>query len=588
MDKKIGSLFLIVSLFTSVLFGLKEPSISVQLLSKNRQKISQAEIGIPCILEVVCQNFKPTSELQGLESGINYSIQFAGSSQIVNYINGSSSKEEYIFSYIILSKVKGILELGPITTQDSDGNTISSEKIEITIADIAEPQRTADEPYLLDMAIEPASAPIYLGQKVKMKLSFCYQQSFHNLTLENLVLDEVTTGHQDTQWKAGSKTIGSQNYSSQEMSIDFFPKKTGTLVIPPFQAHFIPETLSDMSIFGLFGFSNAKVVESYPKQIEILPLPKSEQYPDVHAIGSFSKAEFIISLNQGQVGEGIHAKMTIQGDGNLDILEHPELILPEGVHFYQGNSSIESIDENVAKKTFDWILQSDNPGDFKIESQVFVYFDPKDKKYKKLHTNAVNLKIVGLKNQEEEKLEESKSEESEVLKETAQDEEEKSEALENQEQNVKKYYSSDTFYNNSDSGFLTNIIKLLILFIVALFLVTILLPYIQKIFFIQTLKYRWAFFKAYKKADVSAIYALFEQLSHDYKFGLQSKELESYFLKNNLSSDTFENWKNFLHMLLEFNFASDHSLRDKQLVLDLAKQWFSIILLCCKASFFRK
>jgi hypothetical protein len=574
MDKRIGKLFLIVTLFSTALFALKEPRISIELLSKNHQPLEEAEIGVPFIIQVTCESFKPKSDLQGLENGQDVVVQFAGSTQLMNYVNGAYLKEEYIFKYVMIIKKKGTFVLGPITAQDGSGNTIRSEKINIVVGDIAQAKHTGNEPYILDMDCEVDS--VYVGQKLKIELNFCHRAGFEDLAIENTLFDDVEVGYQDKNWTTGKKIIEGKNYSCKKMGIEIFPKKVGNLIIPSFKATFISEQRQDIGLLGFFGFANSKIIESHPKQIQVIPLPDSEIYKNVQAIGKFQSATFTIDQKNGQVGEGIHAKMIIQGDGNLDILHHPELVLPEGIHFYEGNSSLERIDDTMSKKTFDWILQSDNPGNFVIDAQSFIYFDPVDKKYKKLRTNGTELVIKGAvipkqENQQEALPQQEKKEES-----VDQD------VKKAQPQEI-KYYSSQKFYSNASSDVLTKLIIFFAVLVLILLLVLLLVPYLKKIFFIETLQYRWLFWKYSRSGDVQAIYKLYEKIATEYGFGLQSQELHQAFLKNNLSDQSFENWKNFLHMLLEFNFAGDKSLQDRSIVVDLAKEWFSIILLCCKS-----
>lgn len=575
MDKKIGNLFLIVMFFAINVLHAKQPNIDIKIMDKYQQPIEQAEIGVPFILQVTCQNFNPRNGLQGLEDAQGLMIQSAGSTQLTKYVNGRTLQEDYIFNYAIVSKIKGTFELGPITAQDEDGNTISSEKIEIEVGDIAQVQHKENDPYILD--IECLVERIYVGQKLKIYVNFCYLTGFSDLRIENTLDDDVSVGHQDKHWKATKKLIGSKEYSCQQMCIEVFSKKVGTLIIPSFKATFIADQRQDIGLLGFFGFANSKVIESRPKQLTVLPLPESEKYKNVQAVGKFKTASLTIDPKKGQVGEGIHAKMIVQGDGNLNIIPHPELILPEGIHCYEGNSSFERIDDTMSKKTFDWILQSDYPGNFTIEAQNFVYFDPTDTKYKELHTKPVELSIEGVTVVKQDKVEEVVSQEPEKK--------EEAKALSQEQQEAKqetKYYSTQKFYHNSSSLVLTWWIMFLVIVILVLFLVMLMVPLFKKIFFIETLSYRWLFWKYSKSADVQAIYQLFEKMAYDYGFGLQSEELYQAFLKNKLSDESFENWKNFLHMLLEFNFAFHKSVQDKALVIDLAKQWFSIILLCCK------
>lgn len=578
MDKKIGNLFLVVLFFLVSVVSARDSKINIELISKYHQTMDTAEVGVPFVLQVSCENFEPKSSLEGLASTDDATIQFAGSTQLIRQMNGQMQQEEYIFKYVVLAKNKGTLELGPITAQDKDGKTVSSKKIKIEVGDIAAVSYTGHEQYILD--IEPQAEQIYVGQKLKLYVNFCYQAGFEDLAIENTLPDNVEMGYQDKNWKSIQKVIASQEYPCKQMSIEFFPKKIGTLIIPSFRASFIAEQRQDIGVLGFFGFANSKLLESHPKQITVLPLPESAEHKNVQAIGTFKSAKLLIDTKKGQIGEGIHVRMIVEGDGNLDIVHHPELVLPQGINFYEGNSTLDRIDDSNSKKTFDWILQSDVAGTFTIKPQIFVYFDPIHKKYKELRTNAAELIIEGSPLVEQPKTEDRTADQ------VVQSEEPKHDPVITDQQVIKqeqtRYYSSQNFYPHTESAVLTWWIIFLAILTIIVFLVLLLMPYFAKIFFIQTFKYRWLFWKYSRACDIPAVYKLFEQISHDYQFGLQSKELHDAFLKNNFSDESFENWKNFLNMLLEFNFAFDKSLQDNQLVLNLAKEWFSIILLCCK------
>ncbi|MBI2344855.1 BatD family protein [Candidatus Dependentiae bacterium] len=579
MDKKIGNLFLIVFLFSTVLCGAKRPRIDIELMNKNHQIITGAQIGVPFVIQVICKDFDPKSSLQGIASTSDVALQFAGTTQLVKQVNGSMMQEDYIFKYVGLTKKKGIIELGPITAQDANGNTVHSEKVSIQVGDIVEKQHTGNEQYLLDVVCQPEE--VYVGQKLKILVNFCHQLRFDDLAIENTSFDDVVIGHQDKNWRSVKQVIGSTEYPCKQMCIEVYPKTVGTLIIPSFQATFIAEQDSNMGIFGFFGFVNSKILESHSKQIEVLSLPVSDTYKNVEAVGRFDTVTFTIDPQKGEIGEGIHAKMVVQGDGNLEIVRHPELVLAQGIHFYEGNSSLKRLDDTTSIKTFDWVLQADYPGTFIIAEQKFVYFDPVDKKYKELCTTPVQLDIVSKNN-----LREDVAEEETISDDTVKTEEKNDPLLDQKKELVpqekKIYYSSNKFYQNKASFVLTWWIIFWGIVASVLFLMILILPYLKKIFFIETLQYRWLFWKYSKSENIQDVYKLFEKISHDYGFGLQSEELNQAFLKNNLSNESFENWKNFLNMLLEFNFASNQFLQDKRLVLDLAKEWFSIILLCCK------
>lgn len=580
MDKRIGSLFLVVQFFSGIMFGFKEPKIQIDFMNKQHRPIEKAEVGVPFVIQISCQNFEPKTEPQGFESKQDVTLQYAGSTQLIRQMNGSMEQEEYIFKYIAISKHKGILHFDPVSVQARNGSVIRSEKISIEVGDIAQSSYTGSEPYILD--VSSSADQLYVGQKFTIDVNFCYKAIFEDLSIENPLFEDVEIGYQDKTWKSTEKIIGSNPYSCKQISIDLFPKKVGTLIIPSVRATFTPEYRQDVGLFGVFGFINSKILESTPKQIEVLPLPESKKYKNVQAVGNFTSASLHIDSKNGQVGEGIHAKIIIEGNGNLDIVPHLELMLPDGVHAYEGNSSVEYVNQNVTKKIFDWVLQSDYAGNYTVPEQQFVYFDPADKKYKTIHTNSAELVIHA-----DESLQQPAAEEVTVSNVSLEQQEQKSETFDSdvsldQKEKI-QYYSPQKFNYNSASSTLTWWIIFLGVLVALLFLVIILTPYFKKIFFIETFEYRWLFWKYSRTGDIQAIYKLFEKIAHDYNFELQSEKLEQAFLKNKYSQDSFSNWKNFLHMLLEFNFASNKTLEDKQLVVDLAKEWFSIILLCCKA-----
>ena len=78
------------------------------------------------------------------------------------------------------------------------------------------------------------------------------------------------------------------------------------------------------------------------------------------------------------------------------------------------------------------------------------------------------------------------------------------------------------------------------------------------------------------------MYKTFEFLMQKYGLEMQGSELQQCFVDLKLSDEAFENWKNFVTMIWEMNFAKDRASDQTDLAFSLAKQWFVIILSCCK------
>jgi len=577
MDKKIGNIFRLCMVLL-VGQGIFTKGLRVVVQNSQQQQISQAEIGIPFLVQLFVDDFEPREQPKGIEQAQNCTVQMYGTTQSSNYINGKQS-QRIIFTYVVTPDKKGSLELGPITVVGQDGSEISTDKIIIPVGDIAEPEYKVKQPYALVTDVDQKS--VYLGQKVTIFLRFCYTQGFEGLSIENNPIRGAHFGYQEQNWQQSTITLGEHEYSCKQIYFEIYPQELGTLVIPQFKATFMPEQNQQQgmgNLFNLFGFSNAKMIQSYPRGIEVKPLPTTSQYQGVTAIGQFHKISFTLNQKKGQVGEGLAAKMVVEGDGNLEVVKAPGLIVPDGLRFYEGNSSMQRIDEHLAKKTFEWILQADAPGTYIIPAQQFIYFDPSSASYQVLHSEPARLTVEGVAQQagpvEEHHDTQALSQSEEIILPSPVSDE------------ITYVHTtglpSKVGKQESFSDFLGWLIIVLLLAMGLIFMGWLLRPYLLQIFFIQSLQYRWLFWKYCRRNDIQAVYQLFEQLGIRYGFGLQSPELQQCFRDLNLSDDVFENWKNFVEMLLEFNFASKKSEEDVMLAFNLAKQWFPIILSCCK------
>ena len=129
---------------------------------------------------------------------------------------------------------------------------------------------------------------------------------------------------------------------------------------------------------------------------------------------------------------------------------------------------------------------------------------------------------------------------------------------------------------------MTWLIKLLIGLIAILAIILFSRRYFSDLFFLETLKIRMQFFTYCKKKDIHGIYKIFETIMNKYGLSMQGPELQQCFKDLNRSDESFENWKNFVTMIWEMNFAKDRASDQTELAVSLAKQWFVIILSCCK------
>jgi len=586
MDKIIGkalaySSFFYVLVLCGELFG-HDKKIHVQMYDMQKNSVNQVEVGVPFYLYVKADNFENAQEPKGLSGLQHFPMSPCGTQQEISFVNGQQSKK-ITFMYVVTPEKKGSFSLGPIEMQDGSGDTVFSEKIKLEVGDgtTMTPVKHHKQPYILHAAIDNKS--VYVGQKVKLLIRFCYQDQYQQLMLSDSALDRFHRGFVSQDSQKGTTKIGDEQYDHQEWMMELYPEKTGTLTIPMFQAAFIPALKYQSGFGSVFGFSMQSAVRSNPKTLEVKPLPKSKEFKDVTAIGTFDSCVFELQQKKGAVGQGLVATMVIRGDGNLEIVKAPELKLPDGLHSYQGNSTTERLSDGLSRKKFEWIIQGDNSGTFTIEPQKFAYFDLSSQTYKTLKSEKALLTITAAAVVKSDKKEQA----SDTVKKSNT---EQSYAFKDHEINFINQTSLNQNRLNSNVGFESLIYRLLTWFITFMAILAVLVggfwccgPYVRNSFWAQSLYFKYLFKKSYRSQNTLTLYHLFVTLGKLYGFDLLGDELSQCFSKLKLPPDSWQKWQQFVTVMLQINFAgAQSSQQERQEVFAQAQHWFYVILSCCK------
>lgn len=566
-------------LFFALMTVLSHASLRINIRDIEGNSCQKVEVGVPFLLTVIAENIDTDQQVDGFDTWENFSIIPQGVSQKITSINGVTTKQ-FLFNYLVSPEQKGTCRVNPLTITTRHGDVITSDKITIEVGDTVEskPQSGQTKPYILQTVLD--SKVVYQGQKVKLLLQFCSKDTFDQLQIGHSDMPFIHRVYLSPQSVRKTITIDGQEYQCDQWEMEIYPEKIGRIQIPSFQASFVPAVQHQHGFggfmnFGFLGMNMAMTLQSNPRSLEVVALPDNKQYRDVKAIGTFDFISFDLSELKGSVGQGLVAKMSIKGEGNLEVVPAPQLDMPEGLHYYEGTSSLQRFDNGKSQKTFEWIVQSDRPGSFVIPSQKFIYFDPVHKKYASIESKSITIEITG------------EAIASAVLTDS------KHEDIDLKKNDIAHdsvlIVTRQSFSENSDvlsmlhaSQMATWLIMLCILAILFLGLFILLRKYGINFFWIQKLRYRFVFWSCYRQKDINALYKLIDILRNKYDFGLGDERLQQCFIKLGLPDQSFENWQNFMSMLSELNFAQQHSSDEKELAFSLAKQWFAIILSCCK------
>jgi hypothetical protein len=141
---------------------------------------------------------------------------------------------------------------------------------------------------------------------------------------------------------------------------------------------------------------------SKPLLITVKPLPVANKPADYNgAVGHFSMDA---SLDKKNISaqDAATLKITINGSGNLPVLDAPQVQWPANVDTYSSTAK-ENIDKTVVpmkgSKTYEYVFMPKTAGSYTIPAVNFSYFDPATNSYQTLQSQALNFSASAAKRQ---------------------------------------------------------------------------------------------------------------------------------------------------------------------------------------------
>lgn len=183
------------------------------------------------------------------------------------------------------------------------------------------------------------------------------------------------------------------------------PQRSGELTIAPYKIDTKVRVTVQPSrrgnVFDSF-FSRYQDVAYNPTaptiKIKVKPLPVAGKPASFKgAVGNY-KMEVNVDKAETETGEPVTLRIKLAGDGNLKTIETPELKFPADFDIYDPK-----IDSRISvksgrirgSKSFDFLLIPLNPGEFKLPTVNFSYFNPKADRYFELNGPELSLKATG-------------------------------------------------------------------------------------------------------------------------------------------------------------------------------------------------
>lgn len=347
----------------------------------------------------------------------------------ISIINGSMHRQ-VSYRYRLAPNKTGQLSI-PAFPVHYEGQVIETAPVSITVAgqqsapaapgpNNARPQQgtrgtqqSQQQPESLEqnlfMKAEISNPAPYVGQPIVYKVSVFQsirieQPTFQEPPFAGFAVDPVDEGvSSPTQINGRRFNVTALRYALTPLepgektlapsTLDFVVlQPSGRPSNDPFDRFFNDPFFSG-SPFGRFRRA-AGQIHSEPVKMNVLPLP---EYTGEQAFsGLVGRYTLSASMDKStaKVGDSVTMTVTIEGAGNIKDAPPPKLGAPDGVKVYQDapQEEISLTDQGYqGKKVFRFALVPSKPGQYSIPPLSLVFFDPQERRYRTVNTEAMAL-----------------------------------------------------------------------------------------------------------------------------------------------------------------------------------------------------
>jgi len=356
------------------------------------------------------KNFKPPSFSNFLVlSGPNQSTSI----QIINGVKTAS----LTYSYILQPATVGTYTIG-FARIEQNGQTFKTNPLKMQIVKgSTKPKKKNTEQTISNEEIAKNlyiranidKRKVYKGEQVTVvyklytRLTIASQMSINKLPqYQGFWAEELETTSNIT---FNTEVVKGKQFRVGVLKrVALFPSQTGKLEVTPFELT-VPVQIQrrrSRNIFDdFFGdpFGRGETIEynatSNIVKVDVLPLPTEGKPENFHgAVGDF-KMDATMNKTSTKTNEPLTLNVFISGTGNFELLEMPEIKLPNGFEKYEPK-----ITENVKNKgklrgtkTGEYLFVPRVVGIREIPPIEFSYFDPAKKKYVTLKSEPFTLNI---------------------------------------------------------------------------------------------------------------------------------------------------------------------------------------------------
>lgn len=309
-------------------------------------------------------------------------------------VNGVTTAT-YGYRYTLRADQEGVYTIPGIDFR-IDGKTYTTEPIEIRVVKREQVQQQRQELPEIYLQLELSNESPFVGQQVTANIVLYFRNDIDILSYqpvsawrtEGFWLENLNEGMANP--RAETVMIRGVRYRKAVlMSYALFPTRAGKLNLGSyairanvrFSGRYDDAT---QRFFSGFGRTQRNVdLESEARELTIRRLPAPQPESFTGAVGRFSINREITD-SELNLGEPLEIITTIEGTGNISLINHPRFSVPEEFERFQPqeNTNIQKTQSAIrGSKTFTDILIGRQVGEFEIPDAEFSWFDPASGRY---------------------------------------------------------------------------------------------------------------------------------------------------------------------------------------------------------------
>ncbi len=398
---------LVILFFTVTLFSQAQ---KVSFLASSQRVVAVGEqFRLTYKLNKQGSNFQPPT-MAGFRilSGPNM-----GNSSSISIVNGQMTKEiSQTYTYVLQATKEGKLKISSAKI-DVNGKIYSSNSLNIEVVKQGKKSKNSNQTNDgvdskdLYISIIPNKRTVYLGEpvaltiKVYTRLDLVDLQNAEFPEYKGFYSQDIKTPDQISLQR---ENVNGVIYNTALLDkVLLYPQRAGKLKISPAKIDAIIRKKvqrrgrrSMMDDFFGGGYKQYRIaLTSHPLTINVKELPANKPASYTGAVGSFKIASSVDNTDV-KANDAFTYKIKISGSGNIKLIEDPKLDLPHDFDVWEpsiSNNISNTSTGSRGSKTYEYVIQPRHPGQFKIPSYKFTYFDTQTRKYKTISTKPFDINV---------------------------------------------------------------------------------------------------------------------------------------------------------------------------------------------------